>query len=1162
LVDSAVGNRRSFGRSVARGILSVLNAGACSLLLLSAAAIAAEPIAQMDVFISTGDNHFLGSSLPIDSPGSISATFDFLREVNHARRIYWRGLEEATWIETMHARSENPRYYSLWQWLEWLYANVHPDQTAVTAAHERGQEIWGVGTMFDWGGPADTPTFGDYPFPFESKLKQEHPEWAPVDRHGGRKQGGPIELAYPEARHALVDLHVRETLKAGYDGITFLTYSENYALRFQDEFGFSDPIVDAFKKQHRVDLRTEPFKRFGSREDWLRLRGSYITEYLRELRAALKPHGKKLGVILNGNDIHQAQMWNVPETLQSAGAFYMDVETWVREGLVDNLAVYGNCSPQAQSKSVEDLLFLCRGTPVEITLLTSSPLDPGKAHFYARGVKPMLAVSDEMQHLARGFIPVPAADAWNKAELPVRMRGLEQIIAGKLTAGVEECVPSLKSANLIERRLALFAIAKLSEKEPARAAALIEPLLDDPENGVRCVAALAIGELHHAPSQKPLLAALEKNGNHMLLECVIIALRKMRPFPGDELMAVVKTSKNPVLRTAAMRAVLPQPTFAQMADIRAAMLDPDRFTAFAAAETIANIRKTNAAILPLIRTMGEPDAAVANRAAVSLGVIGARHEKETESLRPTILSSLRLAFEGFGAGSSRPDADWGYRPIGNALRAMGPEGEEILRQLRDQRSDLQLAERAWRVLDLHQQPNTYSEVTEKENEEAYSRRPQKDDPLSKTAATPQPPGRELKVDPATGDDKSDGLAKPSKTIARAIRLAQPGDTIHLAPAVYYETADFSTKHGELGRRITLDGHGALLEGSDAIRAEEWEQVAPGLFKNVKLIRMDDAILGRWFFLWNGEMNHMGRTSKGKSAPLKKPADLQPNEWTYVAAEDAFYLRLPPGQDLAKANIRYPARGNGIVMSLMTSHICVRNVTFAHVYNDGCNIHGVARDTRFENITSLECGDDGFSAHDDCQCEIDGFISIGNSTGFADVGTSETHYRRVVIADCLGTDVLVYGDGLHSMEKAVIFSAGSRPFGLDPSSGRSPRPVTFEMKDVIFQRTGPRADLLVSKNAELTAARCAFLDAPMRANGPFTFANTLWAGGTPSSASVPTLWAGEGNRYRPTASAELQTKLGEILEKSRALLKSAKTARTPTLHTVEELGLQGVLQVTR
>ena len=106
---------------------------------------AAEPV--RDVFVSTGDNHFLGSSLPIDSPASIEATFDLFRNVQHARRVYWRGLEEACWVESMHARPVNCRYFSLWKWYQELYAKVSPDVLAVKAAHARGMEIWGVGSL-------------------------------------------------------------------------------------------------------------------------------------------------------------------------------------------------------------------------------------------------------------------------------------------------------------------------------------------------------------------------------------------------------------------------------------------------------------------------------------------------------------------------------------------------------------------------------------------------------------------------------------------------------------------------------------------------------------------------------------------------------------------------------------------------------------------------------------------------------------------------------------------------------------------------------------------------------------------------------------------------------------------------------------------------------
>ena len=200
----------------------------------------------------------------------------------------------------------------------------------------------------------------------------------------------------------------------------------------------------------------------------------------------------------------------------------------------------------------------------------------------------------------------------------------------------------------------------------------------------------------------------------------------------------------------------------------------------------------------------------------------------------------------------------------------------------------------------------------------------------------------------------------------------------------------------------------MLDGSEPVHAADWESLGGGLFRKVKLMpRMDDAMLARWFFLWDGKMNHMNRTSKGPSASLKKPADLQRDEWTYVKDEDAFYILLASERSLDAANIRYPARSSGVIESIAGSHLTVRNVVATHVYNDGYNIHGAQRDMVFENIAAIECGDDGFSAHEDGDCRIDGFVSIGNSTGMCDTVSSVTHFRNVFIRDCLGYDVFFH-----------------------------------------------------------------------------------------------------------------------------------------------------------
>ena len=193
-----------------------------------------------------------------------------------------------------------------------------------------------------------------------------------------------------------------------------------------------------------------------------------------------------------------------------------------------------------------------------------------------------------------------------------------------------------------------------------------------------------------------------------------------------------------------------------------------------------------------------------------------------------------------------------------------------------------------------------------------------------------------------------GKDADAPTIHHAIKMAVAGDTIYLEPKVYRDYAGFYGKKGEPGKPITLDGHGATLEGSDPIDPSKWREVSPGLFANDDLMPgLSEAVIGRWFFLFDGRMQHMGRTSKGKQAPLKKPEELQAGEWTFVkdpsrekppskAIYGTFYLKVAAGAKLADAKIFAPMRSAGVQMSGDNAHLVIRNITSKHVYNDGFN----------------------------------------------------------------------------------------------------------------------------------------------------------------------------------------------------------------------------------
>jgi hypothetical protein len=335
------------------------------------------------------------------------------------------------------------------------------------------------------------------------------------------------------------------------------------------------------------------------------------------------------------------------------------------------------------------------------------------------------------------------------------------------------------------------------------------------------------------------------------------------------------------------------------------------------------------------------------------------------------------------------------------------------------------------------------------------------------------------------------VGKEAPTIHAAIKAAQPGDTIHLEPKVYRDYAGFYLKKGEPGKPITLDGHGATLEGSDPIDQAKWREVSPGLFANDDLLPgLNDAAIGRWFFLFDGKMQLMGRTSKGRSAVLKKPEQLHAGEWTFVkdairekppskAIYGTFYLKLAAGQSLAEAKVFAPMRSAGVQFGGDNAHLVIKNLTATHPYNDGFNIHGDCRDVVFENIRAIECGDDGISAHESAQYRVDGFVSIGNSTGICDTGTAQTSYNRVFIADCIGFDLYFLDNGRYKLTNAVIFSKAQNPFTV---TSREDQHCKLEMDNVLFRRLVEPRKALIAKTALVLAKRLTMEDITFDARG--------------------------------------------------------------------------------
>lgn len=306
---------------------------------------------------------------------------------------------------------------------------------------------------------------------------------------------------------------------------------------------------------------------------------------------------------------------------------------------------------------------------------------------------------------------------------------------------------------------------------------------------------------------------------------------------------------------------------------------------------------------------------------------------------------------------------------------------------------------------------------------------------------------EIFVHARNGNDRNAGTAEsPLATAQRAVSLAQPGDCIHLLPenAIYRQSI---TLHGKTD--LVIQGHGVTLDGADPLPADGWESVGGALHRR----RLPRTFLDRHLLIVSGRMERMGRTQSSNSRPFPRPDQLQPGEFCFEQIDDQqgwLYVNGDVHQ------LEWAVRANGLATGGETARIVVRNLNARNFLNDGFNIHGHAVQLKFEHIRGYDCFDEGFSAHDQCQCEVDFGEFFGNENAVADVNDSETHYRHCEFRDSVSVDVLLVG-AKHSLTDCRILNTTSATALSAGLHGVAGKPFELELTRVqILGRAGDRA----------------------------------------------------------------------------------------------------------
>jgi HEAT repeat protein len=676
-------------------------------------------------YFSVGDNQDL-LWLPLDSQLSVETAFDALRDRYRIERVWWRGGQVEWWGREFDFRPENRRFDQIWRWWKYLdYEDVGVNRLAVQAAHERGMQIWSALNLFDGGAQPDAGYSG-FPYAAENRLRVEHPEYVPVNRWGTWRQGGPVEFAYPEARRAIVDQLVRHAVEGGYDGLALMTYVENYSQRYDDEFGFNEPIVTEFQRRHGIDIRRQPF----DKQAWSNLRGEYLTQFLRELRGPMTKHGKKLAICVDGHDPHLPVLWSAHGGVRTAGLISMDVATWAKERLVDEVCVWAPRDERAEAllRCVE----LCRGTAtVASSLRTRGTLPAGvpRVMFLGHDVESGFDWEHYI-HQRDERVELGPNDTLDSPDRYARRRVLTAILKKKAAASFDQLKAASSDRDLYVRRMALRALA---ETKNASAVPVAENALHDAEHSVRLQAAATLGEIAGAQSLPKLLEVIahEPQSYQLRFRVLTDVLRSLQaqgrlsPAQKAPLVARLRDS-SATLRETALYAL--QLTGAPAsADVEAALkniVGGDE-SPFARELAIVNLRSTfgpKPTVLAVFRAAThDRDDAVAVHALAAVAMMAKQPSASTE-LRSQGLTEALDFFHRYGDGCTRSDKDWGWRLAGEAVLGFGEPGVQAMSGLIEDPRDRRLAELAWRVVYLRQGDSFYR-ITLEEDRAAHAHHP-------------------------------------------------------------------------------------------------------------------------------------------------------------------------------------------------------------------------------------------------------------------------------------------------------------------------------------------------------------------------------------------------------------------------------------------------------
>ena len=240
------------------------------------------------------------------------------------------------------------------------------------------------------------------------------------------------------------------------------------------------------------------------------------------------------------------------------------------------------------------------------------------------------------------------------------------------------------------------------------------------------------------------------------------------------------------------------------------------------------------------------------------------------------------------------------------------------------------------------------------------------------------------------------------SIASAVEVVEPGDTIRLAPGSGpYREQVVIRKSGIPGHPIVFDGSGETVTGFDVLEFRlaangVWRADLASYFRGESKPRGFTKIDGKWTLEGLPSALPFVLAYRGERIPQER-ATGQLARYGRLT-DDRNSLELLRG--VSPEGWEISTRGSTVAV-LRVSHHQYQNVVASGALNDGFNLHGEGVGLSFYNIVGRNNFDEGFSAHDSISCSVEYGRFYGNDNGIVNIGRSHMKARQVAVYGNLG-----------------------------------------------------------------------------------------------------------------------------------------------------------------